>query len=107
AINTIQAIGPGHVLVIPRAEVDAWSDLHLDTRSHLMRVSHQLANALIKAYQAQRSGLMIAVLGVPRTHIHLVPMDSMADLDFAFVKNAEQDDLAQAAEHIRAALAAG
>ena len=107
AIMTIQPIRPGHLLVIPREEVDQWSDLHLDTATHLMRVSHRLANALIKAFPAARIGLMIAGLEVPHTHIHLVPINSMSDLDFAFAKNAEQDDLAQAAEKIRAALAAG
>lgn len=104
AILTIQPIRQGHVLVIPREEIDQWSDLPLDLASHLMQVSHKIANALKVAYPATRVGLMIAGLEVPHTHIHLVPMDSMDDLSFAFAKNADGDVLKQTAEKIRAVL---
>lgn len=105
AILTIQPIRQGHVLVIPRVEVDQWSDLPLDIASHLMQVSHKIANALKIAYPAKRVGMMIAGLEVPHTHIHLVPMDSMDDLSFAFAKNADGEVLKQTAEKIRVLLA--
>lgn len=104
AILTIQPIRQGHVLVIPREEVDQWSDLPLDLAAHLMQVSHKIANALKIAYPATRVGLMIAGLEVPHTHIHLVPMDSMNDLSFEFAKNADSDTLKQTAEKIRGVL---
>lgn len=104
AILTIQPIRQGHVLVIPRQEVDQWSDLPLDLAAHLMQVSHKVANALKVAYPATRVGLMIAGLEVPHTHIHLVPMDSMSDLNFDFAKNADSDTLKQTAEKIRGVL---
>jgi len=104
AILTIQPIRQGHVLVIPRQEIDQWSDLPLDLASHLMQVSHNIANALKVAYPAARVGFMIAGLEVPHTHIHLVPMDSMDDLSFAFAKNADGEVLKQTAEKIRAVL---
>lgn len=104
AILTIQPIRQGHVLVIPREEIDQWSDLPLDLAAHLMQVSHKIANALQVAYPATRVGLMIAGLEVPHTHIHLVPMDSMDDLSFAFAKNADGDLLKQTAEKIRGVL---
>ncbi len=104
AILTIQPIRQGHVLVIPREEVDQWSDLPLDLAAHLMQVSHKIANALKIAYPATRVGLMIAGLEVPHTHIHLVPMDSMKDLSFEFAKNADSDTLKQTAEKIRGVL---
>lgn len=101
AIMTIQPIRPGHVLVIPREEIDQWSDLPVELASHLMQVSHKIANAQKQIYPAKRVGLMIAGLEVPHTHIHLVPMDSMDDLSFAYAKNAEAPVLAQEAEKIR------
>jgi histidine triad (HIT) family protein len=104
AILTIQPIRQGHVLVIPREEIDQWSDLPLDLAAHLMQVSHKIANALKIAYPATRVGLMIAGLEVPHTHVHLVPMDSMDDLSFAFAKNAEGHELKQTAEKIRGVL---
>jgi histidine triad (HIT) family protein len=104
AILTIQPIRQGHVLVIPREEIDQWSDLPLDLAAHLMQVSHKIANALKVAYPAMRVGFMIAGLEVPHTHIHLVPMDSMDDLSFAFAKNADGEALKQTAEKIREVL---
>lgn len=104
AILTIQPIREGHVLVIPRAEVDQWSDLPVDIAEHLMKVSHKIANAMKSLFPCKRIGLMIAGLEVPHTHIHLVPMDSMNDLSFAFAKNAEPEALKNVAEKIRSAL---
>jgi histidine triad (HIT) family protein len=104
AILTIQPIRAGHVLVIPREEVDQWSDLSLELSAHLMVVSHKIAKALKLAFPAQRVGMMIAGLEVPHTHIHLVPMDSMDDLSFSFAKNAAAQELQTAAETIRAVL---
>ncbi len=106
AILTIQPIRPGHVLVIPREEIDQWSDLPVDLAAHLMQVSHNIANALKVTHPATRVGLMIAGLEVPHTHIHLVPMDSMKDLDFTFAKSADGEVLKQTAEKIRARLQA-
>ncbi len=104
AILTIQPIREGHVLVIPREEIDQWSDLPVDLAMHLMSVSHKIANAMKTIFPARRIGLMIAGLEVPHTHIHLVPMDSMDDLSFAFAKNADQAELASTAEKIRGAI---
>lgn len=105
AIMTIQPIRTGHVLVIPREEIDQWSDLPVDLATHLMTVSHSIANAMKKVFPCRRIGLMIAGLEVPHTHIHLAPMDSMDDLNFANAKNADQESLAEAADKIRSALA--
>jgi len=101
AIMTIQPIRDGDVLVIPRVEIDQWSDLPVDLASHLMQVSHKIANTMKKIFPAKRIGLMIAGLEVLHTHTQLVAMDSMDDLSFAFARNAEQDELAELARKIR------
>jgi len=104
AILTIQPIREGHVLVIPREEIDQWSDLPVETAAHLTKVSHKIANAMKTIFPSKRIGLMIAGLEVPHTHIHLVPMDSMDDLSFEYAKNADGEILKKTAEKIRAAL---
>lgn len=104
AILTIAPIREGHVLVIPREEIDQWSDLPVALAEHLMQVSHKIANGLKLAFPATRVGLMIAGLEVPHTHIHLVPLDTMADLDFANAKQADGEQLRAAAEKIRQVL---
>lgn len=104
AILTIQPIRQGHVLVIPRQEIDHWNDLPIDLATHLMKVSHKIANALKMAYPAKRIGMMIAGLEVPHTHLHIVPIDSMDDLNFAFAKNVDGENLKITAEKIRGVL---
>jgi histidine triad (HIT) family protein len=104
AILTIQPIRAGHLLVIPREEIDHWTDLPLDLAAHLMQVSSKIGNALKVAYPATRVGMMIAGLEVPHTHIHLVPIDSMEDLSFAKAKSADADELKAVAQRIRAVL---
>ncbi|MDQ2075500.1 HIT family protein [Marinimicrobium sp. ABcell2] len=106
AFMTIQPIREGHVLVIPREEVDQWDDLAPELVSHLFLVSQKISRALKEAYPARRVGLMVAGLEVPHTHIHLVPMDSMADLSFEHARQAEGEALAEAARRIRAVLTA-
>lgn len=104
AILTIQPIREGHLLVIPRMEVDQWIDLPVDVMTHLSAISHKLAKALKQGFPCKRVGMMIAGLEVPHTHIHLVPMDSMDDLSFAHAKSIDNEVLKNTAEKIRALL---
>ncbi|MFT4918926.1 MAG: histidine triad (HIT) family protein [Zhongshania aliphaticivorans] len=106
AIMTIAPIQAGHVLVIPRQEVDHWDDLPEALAAHLMAVSQTIAKAIKKAFSCQRVSMMIIGLEVPHTHLHLVPINTMEDANFGNAKMAEQEDLAVAAAKIRAALAA-
>lgn len=104
---SINPLRPGHILLVPRVEVDHWIDLDTDEWQHMTRVARRLALALQHAYRPTKVGMMLAGLEVPHTHIHLVPIDSEADLSFA---NADPDpdpeDLDAAAEAVRAAIAA-
>ena len=106
AIMTIQPIKPGHLLVIPRDEVDHWDDLPEALSAHLMAVSAKLAKALKHAYKCRRVSLQIVGLEVPHTHLHLVPIDEMCDIDFAKAEMADAESLAAQADKIRQALAA-
>lgn len=106
AFLSINPLRPGHTLVVPRVEVDHWIDLDADEWAHLTSVAQHLGTAIERAYQPAKVGMMLAGLEVPHTHVHLVPIDGVHDLDFG---NAEQDPdpeaLDEAAERIRAAVA--
>ena len=105
AIMTISPLRPGHVLVIPRKEVDHWIDLEDFVAAHLLHAARSIGKALMKAYSPTKVGLMIAGLEVRHVHVHLVPMDDIHDLDFARQDpNPDPKALDRAAEAIRAAL---
>ena len=83
AFMSINQLRPGHVLVVPRMEVDHWLDCPDELRDHLMSVARTIGKAQQQVYRSEKIGLMIAGLEVPHLHIHVVPMDSVNDLDFA------------------------
>ncbi|MBQ0761348.1 MAG: histidine triad (HIT) family protein, partial [Zhongshania sp.] len=105
AILTIEPIQKGHLMLIPRLEIDHWDDLPAELASHLMAVSQMLAKGLKKAFSCKRVSMMIIGLEVPHTHIHLAPINDMADANITNAKRADNDALAAAAVKIRAALA--
>lgn len=104
AILTIQPLTPGHVLVVPRAEIDHWDDLPADMAAHLMVIAQKMAKAIKVAFPSLRVGLVIAGLEVPHTHIHVFPVDSIGDFDFSQAKPAFAEELQETAEKLRAAI---
>jgi histidine triad (HIT) family protein len=80
--GTIAPIRPGHMLVVPIAEVDHWVDLDTDLAAHLFVVAQKIGQAQMAAFSPERIGLIIAGLEVPHTHLHVIPIDTEADLDF-------------------------
>ena len=80
---TIAPITPGHTLVVPRAEVDQWTDLDTDLAAHLMTVAQRIGQAQMAVFRPVRVGMMIAGLEVPHCHLHVLPIGSEADLSFA------------------------
>ncbi len=104
---SIAPLRPGHALVVPRAEVDHWIDLPADTAAHLMTVAQKIGKAQQEAFEPQRIGLMIAGFEVPHVHVHVVPIEGMADLDFSNADSrATGAALEDAAQRLRAALRA-
>ena len=105
AFLSINPLATGHTLVVPRVEVDHWIDVDVATWSHVSEVSRTIGRALQQAYAPEKVGMMLAGLEVPHTHVHLVPMNDVHDLDFA---NATSDpdpaEMDVAAEKIRGAL---
>jgi histidine triad (HIT) family protein len=84
----VRPLADGHCLVVPRVEVDQWTDLDADLSAHLMTVAQSIGRAQKSVFRPARIGLMIAGFEVPHVHVHVIPINSMAQLDFA---NADPD----------------
>ncbi len=106
AIMTIQPIREGHLMVIPRQEINHWDDVPPATAAHLMQVAQKIARAIKAVIPCKRIGVSIIGLEVPHTHIHLIPIDHMGDLDFKLARPAAPEALAATAASLRKALQA-
>lgn len=73
----------GHTLVVPKKEVDYIFDLDADTYTGLMLFTQKVATAVKKAVPCKKVGVAVIGLEVPHTHIHLVPMEAVSDMNFA------------------------
>lgn len=105
AFLTIAPLRPGHTLVVPVEQVDQWTDLDPELWAEVARVQQAVGTALMAAFQPVRVGSIIAGLEVPHCHVHLVPIDSESDLNFAHADGSpDPDALDDAAARIRAAL---
>jgi diadenosine tetraphosphate (Ap4A) HIT family hydrolase len=105
AFLTIAPLTTGHTLVVPRDEVDDWTRLDPAVWARTMEVSRVIGAALRKAFDAPRSGLVVAGFEVPHAHVHVFPAWQMSDFDFRNVKNdVPAGELDAAHERILAAL---
>ncbi len=105
AFLDIRPIQPGHTLVIPKKEHDYLFTLDDETLAGLLPFAKRLVPALEKVTGCLRVGVMVAGLEVPHTHVHLVPMNSVLDLNFARAQDSTPQERAQMGAQIRAALA--
>lgn len=80
---SIAPLAYGHTLVVPRAEVDRWTDADPQLMAHLSTVAHRIGKAQVEAFGSARAGLVIAGYEVPHLHLHVWPSNSMADFDFS------------------------
>ncbi len=83
AFMSINPITAGHVLVVPIEQVDHWVDMASELSAHLFAVSHKISIALSRAFPCTRVGMIIAGYEIDHCHIHLIPTQSMEDLNFA------------------------
>lgn len=106
AFLSISPINPGHTLVIPKKHIDYFFGLDEQTLSEIMIVSKEVARALVKVFKPKsgRIGIMVAGLGVAHAHVHLVPINSEGDLNFARAKKANLEELSENASKIKEAM---
>ena len=106
AFLDIMPLAEGHTLVIPKVEVDRIWDLEPALLGDLHVFSQKVALALEDAIPCQRVGQAVIGLEVPHAHVHLIPLNRVADINFERPKlTVSQEDLAATAEKIRNAYA--
>ncbi len=102
------SIGPlstGHTLVVPRQEIDKWTDAPAELVAHLSVVAQIIGRAQVAAFGAERAGLEIAGFEVPHLHLHVWPVNSLADFDLSRARTDVPAEEFDAALHtLRAAL---
>jgi histidine triad (HIT) family protein len=82
AFLDIQPVSKGHVLVVPKIEVDYIFDLEDEYLSELMRFAKTVAKKMDKVFDCKRIGVTVIGLEGPHTHIHLIPINGLTDMDF-------------------------
>ncbi len=82
AFLDINPLKEGHTLVVPKREADYIFDLDDNQLAGLMIFSKKVAIAIKSAIPCNRIGIAILGLEIPHAHIHLVPMDTMEDINF-------------------------
>ncbi len=101
AFLDVSPTATGHTLVIPKQEVDYLFALSDELYLGLMAFAKRIATAIEKAVPCQRIGVAVIGLEVPHAHVHLIPLNSMADMDFTHKLNPSADELAEVAAKIR------
>jgi diadenosine tetraphosphate (Ap4A) HIT family hydrolase len=105
AFATIAPITDGHVLVVPRVEVDQLTDAPDELLAHLTSVAKSVGQAQKAAWDAPRAALLVAGFEIPHLHLHVLPAWDEASLTFANARHdVPADELDAAAERLRAAL---
>lgn len=94
-------IAKGHTLVIPKKEVDYLFDLDDALYTGLFKFAKSIVPALEKTVPCLRIGVSVIGLEVPHAHVHLLPLNSMADADFSKKIKITQEELAELAAGIR------
>ena len=102
ALLDINPVAKGHTLVIPRREVDYIFDMADEEIAEYQVFAKKVAMALKKAFPCRKVAQVVLGLEVPHAHIHLIPMNSEADVDFRKDKlKLTEDEFNQIAEAIR------
>jgi diadenosine tetraphosphate (Ap4A) HIT family hydrolase len=107
AFLTIGPLTEGHTLVVPRQEVDRWTDVPVELLTQLTTVAQTIGRAQVEAFGSARAGLTIVGFEVEHLHLHVWPVNSMADFDFGRVDhNPDPARMDKNAERLRVALRA-
>ncbi|MEN8746239.1 MAG: HIT family protein [Polaribacter sp.] len=90
----------GHTLVVPKKEENKIFDLSKEAYTSLMEFSYQVAKAIEKTLPCKRVGMSVIGLEVPHVHVHLVPLNSMADIQFVQKVSLSKEEFIDLAEAI-------
>ncbi len=102
AFMDISPVTKGHVLVVPKIEVDRLFELDDDSYVALMLFTKKVAASIKKSFDCDRVGMSVVGLEVPHAHVHLMPISSLSDMDLTRAKlHLKSDELAKMAKIIQ------
>ena len=105
AFLDIFPLAKGHVLVIPKKEIDYLFDVSSDEYGELWKFARQVAKAMDKVIDCKRIGVAVIGLEVPHAHIHLVPLNNVSDINFERPKlSFSEEEMNEVAKNIRKAI---
>jgi histidine triad (HIT) family protein len=105
AFLDIQPVAVGHVLVVPKIEVDYIFDLNDEVLSKINLFAKKVALGIQNVVPCKRIGVSVIGLEVPHCHIHLIPLNSLSDTNFSKERvKMSSDELAQLASEISKAI---
>lgn len=105
AFLDINPLKKGHTLVIPKIEVDYIFDLKSKEYQELWNFAKLVAKGMKRVIKCKRISIVVMGLEVPHAHIHLIPLDSMQDIDFSQPKlNLSSDQMIKIASLINSAI---
>ena len=107
AFLTIEPLTDGHAMVVPRAEIEQWTDADEETWAHLQRIAGIVARAQQAEWAAPRIGMLLEGFLVPHLHVHVWPAYSAEDFDpHATMQDVPDERFDEAAERLRSRLRA-
>lgn len=105
AFLDISPLAIGHVLVIPKVEIDYIFDMEDELYTGLMLFAKKVSKAVRKAIPCKRVGVAVIGLEVPHAHVHLVPLNSVQDINFSREKlTPTKEEMEKALQSILAAM---
>lgn len=104
AILALDQVNPGHVIVIPKQEINHWFDVPADAYTQVGLNAQKIAKAIQIVTNCPRVGTVVAGFEVPHYHLHLIPAWSIQDLDFKRAKRLPEEKMVALKEKIIAAL---
>lgn len=94
----------GHTLCVPKQEIDKITDLDDQTYVELMKFSKKIAVAIEKTIDCKRVGYTVIGLEVPHVHVHLIPLNTMADATFGKKESLSEAEFVAICDRIKSAL---
>ena len=106
AFLDIAPLVKGHVLVVPKTEIDKVFDLPDDILAKILVFAKPIGKAIEKSFACNRCGISVVGIEVPHTHVHLIPINTANDLNFTRPKlKLEADEMKSIQQKIRSHLA--
>jgi histidine triad (HIT) family protein len=104
SILALDQVSPGHVIVIPKQEVNHWFDVPAEVFTRVGLNAQKIAKAIQKFSGCPRVGTIVAGFEVPHYHLHLIPAWSIPDIDFKRAKRLSDQEMKTIAEKIKSHL---